>query len=382
MSLAIWQGFDHYWQREPHRLNRIGSWIEMDRAAKADRVACTYYSEMQIGRFPPDVCHTHAMIHRAGSASTRHIDGEVSVVLRGRLGERVEVDGEVASHGLPEGDLTATVVMRGFRLESGFPHGFQTRGFGFRLSNIQQHTDGDVGLITFAPRYFIYPDRSPDPTTNPNHIFWRILPFPQALGPHTPDEFEYTMTLLYSIVLDRVEQARFTLHDINYGPLKSRYVGPGAGRKSVHHTLDGGPGEVYRSASVGIRGFKWELLHWPRTRLDGRYLRKVECMLDGLDYDPMNGKVTVNAKMEFNNFGGRQGREQVRKWIAFLRAHRKRDRERLRAIARSLRMSYGFMAQYDLSVTLLQFKDSTTFPVSHVYNVVRRDMPQKQHVQL
>lgn len=382
MSLAIWQGFDHYWQREPHRLNRMGSWIEMDRADNAGRVACTYHSEMQIGRFPPDICHTHTMIHRAGSASTRSIDGEVSAVLRGRLGERVEVDGEAVSYGLPEKDLTATVVMRGFKLECGFPHGFQTRGFGFHLSSIQQLTDGDAGLITFTPSYFIYPDRSPDPTTDPNHIIWRVVPFPQALGPRTPDEFEYTMTLLYTIILDRAEQARFTLHDINYAPLKSRYVGPGAGRRSVQHTLDGAPGGAYHSASVGIRGFKWELLHWPRTRLDGRYLRKVECMLDGLDYDPVSGRMTVSTKLEFNNFGGRQGREQVRKWIAFLRARRKRDRERLRAIARSLRMSYGFVAQYDLSVTLLQFKDSTTFPVSHVYNVIRRNMIQTHHVQL
>jgi hypothetical protein len=382
MSLAIWQGFDHYWQREPHRLKHIGSWIEMNRAANADRVACAYHSEMQIGRFPPDACHTHTMIHRAGSATTQHFDGEVSAVLRGRLGERVEVDGEVVFCRLPEGDLTATVVMRGFRLESSFPHGFQTRGFGFCLSSIQQLTDGGASQIAFAPRYFIYPDRSPDPATNPDHIFWRILPFPQALGPRTPDEFKYTMTLFYSIVLDREEQARFTLHDINYGSLKSRYVGPGAGRRSVHHTLDGEPGEAYCSASVGIRGFKWELLHWPRTKLDGRYLRKVECMLDGLDYDPVSGRMTVSTKMEFNNFGGRQGREQVRKWIAFLRARRKGDRERLRAIARSLRMSYGFMAQYDLFVTLLQFKDSTTFPVSHVYNVVRRNMAQKQDIQL
>ena len=131
-----------------------------------------------------------------------------------------------------------------------------------------------------------------------------------------------------------------------------------------------------------MRGFKWELLHWPRTRLDGRYLRKIQCMLDGLDYDPESGRMTVSTKMEFNNFGGRQGREQVRKWIAFLRARRSRDRDRLRAIARSLRMSYGFVAQYDLFVTLLQFKDGISLPVSHLYNVVRKNPIETQDFHL
>jgi hypothetical protein len=96
-------------------------------------------------------------------------------------------------------------------------------------------------------------------------------------------------------------------------------------------------------------------------------------MLNGLDYDPQSGRMTVSTKTAFNNFGGRQGREQVRKWIAFLRAHRTKDRTRLRAIARSLRMSYGFVAQYELNTTLLQFADEANYPVSHLYNVVRKD---------
>jgi hypothetical protein len=96
-------------------------------------------------------------------------------------------------------------------------------------------------------------------------------------------------------------------------------------------------------------------------------------MLDGLDYDPESGRMTVSTKMAFNNFGGRQGREQVRKWIAFLRARRTKDRNRLRAIARSLRMSYGFIVQYGLNTTLLQFKDDAHYPVSHLYNVVRKN---------
>lgn len=372
MTLAIWQGFDHSWQREPHRLTRIGSWIEQGDASDGGHLACRFSSTMQIGRFPPDSCHTHAMVHRAGSASSQRIDGSVSAVLHGQLGERVEVDGEAVRHVFPEGDLTATVVMRGFELTSSFSHGFQTRGFGFRLSDIQQHA-GTVAAISFVPGFMVFPDRSPDPTTNPHHVLWRVLPFPPALEPRSPDDFEYEMKLHYSIIYDQARMAKFTSHDLAEGPVRSRYVGLSAGRRAVHHTLQGEPGGAYRSASVGIRGFRWELLDWPRTRLDGRYLRKLQCMLDGLDYDPESGRMTVSTKMAFNNFGGRQGREQVRKWIAFLRARRTKDRDRLRAIARSLRMSYGFIVQYELNTTLLQFKDDAHYPVSHLYNVVRKN---------
>lgn len=311
------------------------------------------------------------MIHRTGSATSGRIDGSASAVLRGRVGERVEVAGEAVSHQLPDGDLTATAVMRGFELSSSFPHGYQTRGFGFRLSDVQQH-EGNAPAVSFVPGYSIFPERSPDPTTNPQHILWRVLPFPSALEPHSPEEFEYTMTVHYSVIFDRAELARFTPHDISDGPMRSRYVGSGAGRRAIHHTLNGEPGSAYRSASVGIRGFGWELLDWPRTRLNGRYLRKLQCMLDGLGYDAEGGRMTVSTKMSFNNFGGRQGREQVRRWIAFLRAHRTKDRARLRAIARSLRMSYGFIVRYDLGATLLQFKDGANYPVNHLYNSVRK----------
>jgi hypothetical protein len=261
--------------------------------------------------------------------------------------------------------------MRGFELASSFSHGFQTRGFGFRLSRVQMHAR-NVASLSFVPSYFIFPERSPDPTTNPDHIIWQFLEVPPALEPRTPDEFEYEMKLHYSVIYAQAGQAKFTRHDINEEPVRSRFVGPGAGRSAVHHTLDGEPDGAYLSASVGIRGFRWELLNWPRTRLNGRYLRKLQCMLDGLDYDPKSGRMTVSTKMAFNNFGGRQGREQVRKWIAFLREHRTRDRNHLRTLARSLRMSYGFIAQWDLYTSLLQFKDDSNFPVSHLFHVVRK----------
>ena len=326
---------------------------------------------MQIGRFPPDVCHTHGMVHRAGSATSGRIEGSESAVLHGSLGDHVVQDGAEVSHVIPEG-ATATAVMRGFEVHSSFEHGFQTRGFGFDLSNIRQRTEEGTTVLSFVPRYSIFPDRSPDPFTNPDHFLWRLIPFMPVLGPRTPDDFTYTLTLHYTILFDDADRACFTDHHVRHGPLKSRHVGPSAARRSLPHQLSGEAGGAYRNASVGIRGFRWELLHWPGTRLDGRYLRKVQCMLDGLEYDPQDGELTVSTKTEFNNFGGRQGREQVRRWITFLRERGVGTQERLRALARLLRLSYGFVVQFDLNLTMLQFKDGDNQPVNHLYNVIRK----------
>jgi hypothetical protein len=367
MSLFIWQGFDHYWQREPHRLNHFGSFIEQDGASGGP--ACVYRSAMQIGRFPPDVCHTYTVVQPVDSPALQRIDGNVTVTLKGRVGERVSVTGGRVSLRLPGVDLQATAIMRGFELDSAFPHGFHTRGFGFSLVDMEQQ--GEV--FSFRPACFIFPDRSPDPFTDRDRIYWRILPFPDSLEPQSPGEFEYTATLYYSVLFAQPGQACFTPHDISLGLVRSREQGPASKRVDPAWTLAGEPDGSYRSAAVGLRGFRWELLPWNKTRFDGRYLRKLECLIEGLDYDPSSGEMTVVPRMTFNNFGGRQGREQVRKWIRLLRAlYRKNNKGRLRAVTRSLRGSYGFDACYELNVTLLQFAGENHRPPRRLYNRIQK----------
>ncbi|MBN1310729.1 MAG: hypothetical protein JXB30_04850 [Anaerolineae bacterium] len=367
MSIYIWQGFDHYWQREPHRLNKCGSYIDAD--VTGEHPLVHFVSMMQIGRFPPDTCHTHSVVHHAGNVSSRSIDGSSTLQVRGSLGEYVSAQGDRVTIDLPDDHLCATVVLRGFELESSFPHGFHTRGFGFQIQDIRQ----DTTAISFTPCCCIFPDRSPDPTTNPDCFVWKIIPFPPVLKPRTPNQFEYSMTLYYSVIFDQESKIGFSYDNVSSGPIRSRHIGPGAGRTITPCAFQGEPGNKYAGATVGIRGFKWELLPWDRTRYDGRYLRKIQFIFDGLDYDLATGRMTCVPKMEFNNFGGQHGREQVSRLIRLLRSRRRSSKGFLRAVARSIRGIYGFNVRYEMNTTMLQFVDENSTPPSYLYNRIRKD---------
>jgi hypothetical protein len=83
--------------------------------------------------------------------------------------------------------------------------------------------------------------------------------------------------------------------------------------------------------------------------------------------------MTIVPKMTFNNFGGRQGREEVRKWIELLRdLRRKNAKGRMRALARSLRGSFGFDVHYELNVMMLQFAGELNRPPSRLYNRIQK----------
>lgn len=368
MSVIIWQGFDHYWQLEPHRLNRFGSHIDLD-SSDVDRThQGIYVCEMAIGRMPPDTCHALAMIHRAGTATTKRIDGEVTLEASGQLGEPAEVAGDTIRQPLAGENVTATVVIRGFSLHCvNFGHGFQTRGFGLLLDEIEQKSANGRAYLNFRPRVFIFPDRSPDPFTDAERIIWHITPFPPAFEPHNPGRYTYRLTLYYSVIIDEVGCMALTPCDVT-NEIKSNLR-----HFSKPVTVAGDNDRIYATASLGIRGFRWELLDWPRTRYNGRYLRRLKFVIDGMLYEQATGRMTFHPKTEFTNFGGRQGRERIRWWLKLLRSRERSGRQRLRAAARALRGSTGFHARLTLNTTFLQFRGGTQTPVMRLYNVVRRD---------
>src|SRR5690606_40819083 len=78
MKAAIWQGFDHFCENDPHRVNLFASCISAGPDANV-----TYQSGMSIGRFPPDICHAVTTVHQAGTPTTGFIDGEVTLDVSG-----------------------------------------------------------------------------------------------------------------------------------------------------------------------------------------------------------------------------------------------------------------------------------------------------------
>jgi hypothetical protein len=366
VQFVIWQGFDHQWQRESHRLNRFGSVVDVSDAHGF------YTSIMQIGRFPPDRCHTYAMLHPIYLPDGGLISGQVAATLEGSLGERVEAAGEPITHRLPDRDLAATVIMRGFDIEcANFSHGFHTRGFGFHLDQVS--LSGDE--LTFVPRFFIHPDKSPDPFTDPDRALWRILPLPASVEPNTPDTFAYRMTVYYMIVYAHPDRL-IVSPPTGDKTLRLSYRGPSSTRRRlVSETLSGQPGD-YRFASVGIRGISWELHDWARTRFRGRYLRRLAGLIDGMHYDVQTSQMQFNARLEFTNIGGRQGRDIDYIKNPFFRILRRLTETEKEHRQRSFRANFGFHAEHRLTVTLLQFgKGAANHPPIRPYNLIRRTNP-------
>ena len=100
MRVAVWQGFDPYWENDPHRLNQFGSAISTNGGERGEHGDVAFHSHMSIGRFPPDRCHTYTIVDEVGTPSTGFVDGRCSVRLCGRVGERAEAQGE-AGYGAP-----------------------------------------------------------------------------------------------------------------------------------------------------------------------------------------------------------------------------------------------------------------------------------------
>lgn len=378
MRTAVWQGFDHFWENDPHRVNLFASYISAQPDASQPGPTVAYHSRMSIGRFPADTCHTYALVQELGTPTMGFLDGEVALDVGGTVGEGVEKRAAAVTHTLPGHNLTATVVLRGFSLETAnFRHGFHTRGFGFLADRIQQQNTQDGTRISFVPVFFMFPDRSPDPSTDPDRLFWRVMPFPDWMEPKSPTEFEYRMTLYYRIVyaasgdlavrpVDIVRTAKS--HDY---PV--RYPGPDS-----RVTVEGVPGGEFGAAALGLRGFRFELCRWPRTRYQGRYLRKLMMSIDAMDYDPETGRAAFDPKMLFTNYGVRGGRRTTgerRRWLAFLTRRPLPHSDRVRALMRLLLGSYGFEAQYTLHPTLIQLRGGEAGMQQRMHNVVRSRGP-------
>jgi hypothetical protein len=379
MSIVVWQGFDHYWQREPHRLNRFGAFADIS-STQSPALLTTYLTHvMQIGRFPPDTCHAHGLIHAVNTQTGGRIDGLATATVEGDLGVEETVTGERITHSIPQREAEATVIMRGFELECvNFPHGFQTRGFGLSIKDIDiQAADGEL-RVSFVPTFTMFADKSPDPMTDPDRFIWKVLPFPANMEPNAPKQYAYEMKLYYSVVWTDPSRAAFTMHSVSEQRKSS------SRRRARPQTIAGKPG--FANATVGIRGFGWRLRDWPGTRYSGRYLRRVQFLVDDMDYDVETGTKTFLPKMAFSNVGGRAGRrdarDKVRRVVRVLRRRDVPDDAKMRSVLRSLRGSFGFDAEYEMDVTLMQFCDEEYLPVSRCYCKLRQTTAMTQRLDL
>jgi hypothetical protein len=287
---VIWQGFDYGWRSNPHRVSRFGSHLDSFALQPNTRqVHARYLTSLGVGTIN-DTADARTTVASLVAPPLQFIHGFQTKTLVEEVGTPKSVADETVSIQLPPiaGGAVATPLLRGFDVQcTNFSAGYHTRGFGIELDNIQQ-----VGsVLNFRPRFFIHPERSPDPFSRPP-------------APNTgPNEYEYQLVAYFTVVVAPLGQARFTPAPESTPTAIISYDGPTESRAEETCQILGQGGQAFHQAVVGVRAFSWQLGDHQGTVFDGRYLRQLQCFMGNQSYDPATGTASFVSHLWFTNQG-------------------------------------------------------------------------------
>lgn len=268
---AMWQGFDFAWQRTPHRLNQLGSWVE-ETPEGAHAAA-----RLTLGRVP-DRGRARVHVAELSAPGIRGRSGDVRVRLAGSPGEGMTVRSAPVAVPLGGADpSSSTVVLRGFELCCrSHPAGVHIQGFGLRVDDIraEDHT------LTFVAELYLRANHSPDPLTrwrgdvvfDARLFYTALLADRGALAPRRP----------------ATRPCATVRHDHRMPPPTSQEV-------------MGDP--RFRGGALALRGFRFEQLHQGRWRRDGRYLRRFHLWLGAPAWDGSTARMRWAPMAWFSNAG-------------------------------------------------------------------------------
>jgi len=297
IGTAVWQGFELTWLRTPHRLNRLGSWID-DIEHDEGGTRGTTRASLTVGRVP-DRGRARTWVAAFSSPDLRFVDGEIEVELAARVGEPALYRGERVLHPLagaaPE---ASTVILRGFELGcTSHAAGVHAQGLGMRLDRVRTHG----GCVSFVPEILVHANNSPDPLTT-----WS-------------GEYRYRARMLYTVVLGapgalapcarRDDAPCVALDHAKERPaLVPRHTRGRAG---------------FENAVVALRGFWFEQRYCGGWQRDGRYLRQLAARVEDRAYDPHQGQAEWHPHCWFSNAGmvSYPVRAEHRLWTTLLQFH-------------------------------------------------------------
>jgi len=238
---VVWQGFDYGWRENPHRVSRFDSHLDSFALQSNGQVAARYLTDFGVGNVD-DTGDARTSVASLVATPLQFIYGFQTKTLTEEVGTAKEVADETVSIQLPaltEGAV-ATPLLRGFDLTcANFASGYQTRGFGVELNDVQQSGN----TLTFRPRFFVHPERSPDPATRP----------PLGGG---PSEYQYSMAAYFTVVVAPAGQARFTTSPPATPTEVISYQGPTQAPAEKSSQIVGQGGGGFNRAVVGVRAFR------------------------------------------------------------------------------------------------------------------------------
>ncbi len=270
---VLWQGFDYGWNIAPHRLNQFGSLLDNFTVAPDGTVGGRYISNLSPGNVP-DSADANTYVSSLDGPALHFTDQTVSQSVSGTTGNSATAVGPRVTVALPfpaDTAVVATALIRGFDIQSA-KGSMHTRGFGFRILNARTSRN----VFSFDPEFFIFPDRSPDPLTS------------------DPDDFDYSMSLLYSVVSAPQGQVHFT-----QGGQSSTANTPKEPTR-IQASLIGQGGTAFNRGAIGIRGIRWQIVDAP-VQPKGRYLRRLLSFVNDITYDPSSGKAAFASNLWFTN---------------------------------------------------------------------------------
>lgn len=274
---AVWQGFEFTWLRTPHRLNRLGSWLdELEHDSEGTRG--TARACLTVGRVP-DRGRARTWLAAFSAPDVRFVDGELELELAARVGEEALQRGELVRHALdgaaPE---ASTVILRGFELVcTSHPAGVHAQGLGMRLGGLR----AGGGWVSFVPEFLVHANNSPDPLTT-----WS-------------GEYRYRVRMLYTVVLGApgALAASVPRNDTACVALDHGRERPALGPFEAR----GRPG--FENGVIALRGFWFQQRHQGGSKRDGRYLRQLEARVEERSYDPRRGCAEWHPHCWFSNAG-------------------------------------------------------------------------------
>lgn len=274
---AIWQGFEVTWLRTPHRLNRLGSWLEDIEHDEAGTRG-TARARLTVGRVP-DRGRARTWVAAFSAPDVCFVDAELEVELGAGVGREALHRGGPVTHPLMGAAPGAsTVVLRGFELAcTSHPAGVHTQGLGMRIAELRIGR----GALSFVPEILVHANNSPDPLTT-----WS-------------GEYRYRVRMFYTVILGAPgalvasprhddEACASIAHASERPPLLSRRT-------------QGRPG--FENGVTALRGFWFQQRGREGWRRDGRYLRQLEARVEDRAYDPNDGSIAWHPRCWFSNSG-------------------------------------------------------------------------------
>ncbi|MBU0506885.1 hypothetical protein KJ708_12930 [bacterium] len=299
----LWHGFQHAWDKTPHRLNKFGSYFRsIDYEPNDDLTGGMLTAErrsiFKVGAYDDegDVKIKGQILKTSVLGIYHDYLDEDCLQVSGDVGDSDSVTCEVSLDleeiGFEDYD-NITVVLRGFQLwSSSYDMGYNSRGFAVRVIPVAQTEQA----YTFDAYFYVYPEHSPD----------RPMWDDDCNDGNHCESYKYEARIYYTVIGVREQDghvvAASSLGTNSYSQEITMYpfkTPPLASTSLRQAEIQGEPG--FEHGIVGIQGFKWKLNSWSSTSDDGRYIRDLRSYITSVDYSSQTGAVDFYTTMYFSN---------------------------------------------------------------------------------